>query len=215
MRLRHTLTDFAAWDQIARRIIQDPYSLDRGRDWEQLNQWMLRILRGYLRSRVRADFPLEDVQQQATEALIGALETYNPVKDDKPTQHILAQVRYRMGEVGKKLRNQVPTIPVDPRAPALMQSDTASASMEDQVIDRLTIQEAIAQLKPAERTVIQCTFFHDWPDEQIRQTFGWNANRVYQYRFQGLKTLGELLGEDYRPRGLARRLARAVGDHQL
>lgn len=196
MRLRHNLTEFSEWDIVARRIIQDPYSVERSSDWEQLNQWMLKILRGYLRTRVRPDMPLEDVQQYATEALIGALETYDPLKDPKPSRHILSTVRYRMADLDRAQGHQVATTPMDPRTPTLLVADLDAPSMEDQIVDRLALQDALSQLKTAERTVIQCTFYHDWTDQQISQTFGWPTNRIYQYRFQALRSLRELLQND-------------------
>ena len=198
MRLRYHVTDFASWDGVARVIIQDPYDPEHQPEWAQLNQWMLKILNGLLRKRVTPLMPLEDVQQNATEALIEALETYDPRKDDKPTRHILAQIRYRVNLQDYQAR-QKPVVPVDPKAPVLanIQTGLNAPSMEDQITDRMVLEQALWQLRPSERTIIQCTFFHDWADDQIHETFGWSKAKIYQDRSRALRKLEGVLGPTY------------------
>lgn len=180
---------FTEWDQILRRIIQDPASADRVGDWEAAIGWARQMAARRARIlRAQYHWPDEDINQLIAEGVVKALEEYDPTKDPHPTRHVVRRVGHLLQDTLRRLRRQVPSpAPLTPRIP---QQAEVVADPADPVVRNVVLEQAMRRmLTTMERTVIRLTFWGQWPDGQIQALFGWSEEAIRKARERALAKL--------------------------
>lgn len=75
------------------------------------------------------------------------------------------EIRYReKRRLGERSMNQLSVVPVEPKA--------ATASVQDEVINRLSLHEAIMQLTPRQQQVVQMYYFEHQTQVQVANALG-------------------------------------------
>ena len=72
----------------------------------------------------------------------------------------------------------------------------SSGTMEEEILDRISIQDAMARLPQREQTVIQLRYFHSLTQDKTAKLMGISQVQVSRIEKKALQTMGKYLGKE-------------------
>lgn len=142
---------------------------------------------GYVASRIGDGQDAEDVTSSVFERAVRYRSTYDPAKGN-PTTWVLGIARHAVAD---HLGRELPT----PLPPDEAEADPAPG-IEDTVVDRLTLEEALARLSDRDSELLSLRYDADLKAREIAAVLEMDTHAVEVALSRALERLRRLLGED-------------------